>query len=563
MNRNTDDHFGNVPSKNMRRSKFKRDCTLSTTINAGEIGVMYADEVLPGDTVKLHLNELIRMTTPIYPVLDNAWIDTYFFFVPRRLVWDHWKEFMGENSTDAWTQETQYQIPQLTAPEGGWQKGTIAHMIGARMGTSGISIDACYTRSYVLIYNEWFRNQNVTEPAELSTGDATTAGSNGTDYVVDLQKGGKLAKAVKYADYFTRALPEPQKGPDIYVPLGSSAPVFTGDPRDLGQLPYGKNQSIQWSHSTTNAQGNPVWEQITTPVLTTRNLAITSGQQGNQTRIKTNDTLTSADYEQVTPNNLYADLNMASGATINQLRQAFAVQRMYELDARGGTRYTEILRMHFGVLSPDGRQQRPEYLGGKRVPINIKDVIQNSSTDATTPQGNTAGMSKTLDSTDMFTKSFTEHGILMGLFVIRTEHTYQQGIPRILSRKNRMDFYWPALANIGEMYIKNKELYAQGTAEDEEAFGYQEAWSEYRYGINRITNELNSDYTSPLDSWTYADKYDTLPTLSDAWIRETDANVARTLAINSQDQFLCNFYFNQTWIRPMPIYSVPSLTGWN
>lgn len=188
MNRNTDDHFGNVPSKSMRRSKFKRDCTLSTTINAGEIGVMYADEILPGDTVKLHLNELVRMTTPIYPVLDNAWIDTYFFFVPRRLTWDHWKEFMGENSTDAWTQETQYQIPQLTAPEGGWEKGTIAHMIGARMGTSGLSIDACYTRAYTLIFNEWFRNQNVTEPAELSTGDATTAGSNGSDYVTDLQK---------------------------------------------------------------------------------------------------------------------------------------------------------------------------------------------------------------------------------------------------------------------------------------------------------------------------------------------------------------------------------------
>lgn len=548
MNRNTDDHFGNVPSKNMRRSKFKRDCTLSTTINAGEIGIMYADEVLPGDTVKLHLNELVRMTTPIYPVLDNAWIDTYFFFVPRRLVWDHWKEFMGENSTDAWTQETQYTIPQLTAPDGGWEKGTIAHMLGARMGTSGLSIDACYTRSYVAIFNEWFRNQNVTEPAELSTGDATTAGSNGTDYVVDLQKGGKLAKAVKYADYFTRALPEPQKGPDIYVPLGSVAPVITGDDhinKSSTNLHWVRNNLTDLSanqaydiYTHTNADKKAVW---------TQGVPVSDGSNAVD----------------IIPSNLWTDLENATGATINQLRQAFAVQRMYELDARGGTRYTEILRMHFGVLSPDGRQQRPEYLGGKRVPINIKDVIQNSSTDATTPQGNTAGMSKTLDSTDMFTKSFTEHGILMGLFVIRTEHTYQQGIPRILSRKNRMDFYWPALANIGEMYIKNKELFAQGTSEDEEAFGYQEAWSEYRYGINRITNELNSDYATPLDSWTYADKYETLPTLSDDWIRETDANVARTLAINSQDQFLCNFYFDQTWIRPMPIYSVPSLTGWN
>lgn len=552
MNRNTDDHFGNVPSKSMRRSKFKRDCTLSTTINAGEIGIMYADEVLPGDTVKLHLNELIRMTTPIYPVLDNSWIDTYFFFVPRRLVWDHWKEFMGENSTDAWTQETQYQIPQLTAPEGGWQKGTVAHMIGARMNTEGISIDACYTRSYTLIFNEWFRNQNVTEPAELSTGDATTAGSNGTDYVVDLQKGGKLAKAVKYADYFTRALPEPQKGPDIYIPLGSVAPVYAGKNEISNPEVMAKMYSLHWKGQTEQELTDGTYYDIGT------------GSAGNNiaaTRANPSTAVSGAKY--VYPSNLYTDLENATGATINQLRQAFAVQRMYELDARGGTRYTEILRMHFGVLSPDGRQQRPEYLGGKRVPINIKDVIQNSSTDATTPQGNTAGMSKTIDSTDMFTKSFTEHGILMGLFVIRTEHTYQQGIPRILSRKNRMDFYWPALANIGEMYIKNKELFAQGTAEDEEAFGYQEAWSEYRYGINRITNELNSDYETPLDSWTYADKYETLPTLSDEWIRETDENVARTLAINSQDQFLCNFYFDQTWIRPMPIYSVPSLTGWN
>lgn len=562
MNRNTDDHFGNVPSKNMRRSKFKRDCTYSTTINAGEIGVMYTDEVLPGDTVKLHLNELIRMTTPIYPVLDNSWIDTYFFFVPRRLVWTHWKEFMGENTTDAWTQETQYQIPQLTSPEGGWEKGTIAHMIGARMNTDGISIDACYTRAYTLIFNEWFRNQNVTEPAELSTGDATTAGSNGTDYVTDLQKGGKLAKAVKYADYFTRALPEPQKGPDIYIPIGLTgmAPVIPSYDGDIDFDTYRK----------TFPTGTNPYTKVAPHNADNSDWGTSSGNmylQGQDGLIHEKSGA-SGGGEFVGFKNMFADLSElpeSSGAqaTINQLRQAFAVQRMYELDARGGTRYTEILRMHFGVLSPDGRQQRPEYLGGKRVPINIKDVIQNSSTDATTPQGNTAGMSKTIDSTDMFTKSFTEHGILMGLFVIRTEHTYQQGIPRILSRKNRMDFYWPALANIGEMYIKNKELYAQGTDEDEEAFGYQEAWSEYRYGINRITNELNSDYNTPLDSWTYADKYETLPTLSDEWIRETDANVARTLAINSQDQFLCNFYFDQTWIRPMPIYSVPSLTGWN
>ena len=263
------------------------------------------------------------------------------------------------------------------------------------------------------------------------------------------------------------------------------------------------------------------------------------------------------------PDNLYADLTTAAGATINQLRQAFAVQRMYELDARGGTRYIEILATHFGVNSPDGRQQRPEYLGGKRVPINITQVLQTSSTDATTPQGNTAAMSLTIDTHDDFTKSFTEHGIILGLAIVRTEHTYQQGISRILSRKSRTDFYWPALANIGETYIKNKEIFAQGTTDDEEAFGYQEAWAEYRYGINRIAGELNSDYTTPLDAWHYGDDYDTLPTLSDAWIRETDKNVSRTLAIEDQSQFIADFYFDQTWTRPMPIYSIPSLTGWN
>ena len=265
----------------------------------------------------------------------------------------------------------------------------------------------------------------------------------------------------------------------------------------------------------------------------------------------------------IIPANLWADLSQASAATINQLRQAFAVQRMYEVDARGGTRYTEILRAHFGVISPDARQQRPEYLGGKRVPINISQVIQQSATDSTSPQGTAAAYSLTIDSDDMFTKSFDEHGILLGLAVIRTEHTYQQGLARQFSRKNRVDFYWPELSNIGEQYIKNKEIFAQGTAEDEEAFGYQEAWAEYRYANNKVTGELNSDYAQSLDLWTYADDYSQLPTLSDTWIRETEANVSRTLAIQNQDQFLLNMYFDQTWVRPMPIYSIPSLTGWN
>lgn len=546
MSRNTDNHFGLAPMKSIGRSSFKRPCTHSTTFNTGEIIPFYAEEVLPGDTCKMKTSALIRMTTPINPVMDNAWLDTYYFFVPRRLVWEHWEEFMGENKTDAWTQTTEYTIPQVTSPEGGWTKGTIAEKILGNMKRTE-SVDACYFRAYALIFNEWFRNENLTEPAEVPKGDATTSGSNGTDYVVDLVKGGMPAKAVKYADYFTRALPEPQKGPDVYLPLGATAPVI-GNGMTMG-LTQGNNinaglKVINGDLSATAAEyGSNIGTASTTgSPLSAKTLGLTSDPKKS---------------------GLYADLSLADGATINQLRQAFAVQRMYEVDARGGTRYTEILRAHFGVVSPDSRLQRPEYLGGKRTPINITQVIQQSATNDTSPQGTTAAYSLTIDVHEDFTKSFTEHGIILGLCVIRTEHTYQQGLERKFSRKDRTDFYFPELSNIGEQAILNKELYVQGTAEDDEVFGYQEAWAEYRYGINKVTGELNSDYDTPLDSWTYADDYNALPRLGDEWIRETDQNVARTLAIQNQDQWIANFYFDQTWIRPMPIYSIPQLTGWN
>lgn len=529
MSRNTDNHFGLAPMKNIGRSSFKRPCTHSTSFNTGDIVPFYVDEVLPGDTCKMKTSALVRMTTPINPVMDNAWMDTYYFFVPRRLVWEHWEEFMGENKTDAWTQQSEYQIPQVTSPEGGWTKGTIAEKITGCQGRT-MSLDACFFRSYALIFREWFRNENVTEPPEVPLGDSTTAGSNGDDYVTDLVKGGMMAKAVKYADYFTRALPEPQKGPDIYLPLGTTAPVIYSKKSD-GVLDN-KFVAMYSQNNVNTAQYSADGENWSSNPMPSRGI-------------------------------LETDLSNASAATINQLRQAFAVQRMYEVDARGGTRYTEILRAHFGVVSPDSRLQRPEYLGGKRIPINITQVIQQSATDSTSPQGTTAAYSLTIDVHEDFTKSFTEHGIIMGLCVIRTEHSYQQGLNRMFSRKDRLDFYFPELSNIGEQGILNKEIFVQGSSEDDEIFGYQEAWAEYRYGINKISGELNSDYATPLDSWTYADDFSELPTLSDEFIRETDVNVARTLAIQNQDQWIANFYFDQTWIRPMPIYSIPSLTGWN
>lgn len=534
MNRNTEAHFGNLPSLDMKRSKFKMPFSHKTTMNAGKIIPILHKEILPGDSVKLKMSELIRMTTPIHPVMDNCYIDTYFFFVPRRLTWEHWQEFMGENKTDAWTQEIEYQIPQVTAPKNGWEKGTLADYFGIRTGVGGISVDAQYFRSYALCYNEWFRNENITEPAQIPMGDETTAGSNGDDYVTDIVKGGMPANAVKQADYFTRAQIEPQKGPDVLLPLGTTAPII------------GTENILEGATVQENLVGD--------------RLSFARGAYIPYTNIDSIEK--SVSLGEGKSIGLAADLSNATAGTINALRQAFSIQRLYEIDAVSGTRYTEILRGHFHVTSPDARLQRPEYLGGKRVYINIQDIAQTSSTDNTSPQGNVGAMSKTIDTDDYVEASFVEHGIMLGLAVIRTEHTYSQGIPREFSRRNRFDFYFPEMANIGEMGIKNKEIFAQGTAEDDELFGYQEAWADYKYSPNYVTGELRPDYELSLDSYTYADDFEKLPTLTNEFILENDINVDRTLAITTQDQFIADFYFDLEMYRPMPIYSIPSLTGW-
>lgn len=554
MNRNVESHFGNIPTKTIRRSKFKRPCSHKTTLNAGSIIPIYRDEMLPGDTASLRMSELIRMATPINPVMDNAWIDTYFFFIPRRLVWNHWKEFMGENTSDEWTQTTEYTIPKTYAPEGGWQKGSIASYLGARINTDNIWIDSCYLRAFALVYNEWFRSENVSEPCAITLGDATTTGSNGTDYVVDVEKGGMPPKAVKYADYFTRGLPEPQKGQPVYVPIGipEEIPVI-GNGIGLG-LTDGTNYAGISSSSTTSG-----------PTLfdTTGRYGQTVGTSGTYNTGLTSG-VTLGITEDAEKSGLIADLSSATntGVSINTLRQAYAVQKMMEIDARSGSRYIEVIRGHFGITSPDARQQRPEYLGGKRVPINMTEIVQQSESGST-PLGDTGGKSLTIDTDNMFTYSSTEHGIILGLAVIRTEHTYGQGIDKILSRETKYDFYWPELSNIGEQPIREKELFAQGTSDDDNVFAYQEAWAEYRYANNRISGELSVDYSLSLDAWHYGDDYSTAPSLSHEWLIETDANVARTLAVQNQDQFICDFYFDQTWTRPMPIYSVPGLTGWH
>ena len=420
MSRNVNSFFSEAPaSVDVSRSRFQRNQNIKTSFDAGDIIPFYLDEVLPGDTVSIDTSKVVRMSTLIAPIMDNIYLDTYFFFVPNRLVWDHWKQFMGENTESAWIPEVDYTIPQVTAPDGGWNVGTIADYMGVPTGVSGLSIDAMPFRAYALICNEWFRDENLTDPIYIDTGDATLAGSNGDAYRTDIPKGGKPFVAAKYHDYFTSALPAPQKGPDVPLPLGQVANVYAMNGADSSVL---SNAPMIFKTTAGNLPAG------THNVFLNTNDLYGTYLVGN-TGIPSDQIPSGGSNLDLFPVNLMADLTTATGTSINQLRQAFQVQKLYEKDARGGTRYTEILKSHFGVTSPDSRLQRPEYLGGSRVPINVHQVVQNSATDSVSPQGNTAAYSLTIDSHSDFTKSFTEHGWILGLCVARYDHTFQQSEP--------------------------------------------------------------------------------------------------------------------------------------
>lgn len=532
--RNAESHFSMLPRNQFERSKFQIEHTHKTTFNAGKLIPFFCEmDVLPGDTYKMTTSAIIRMSTPKYPVMDNCYADFYYFFIPNRLVWEHWKEFNGENRNGAWTNSTEYEIPTLTTPIGGALTGTLMDYFGIPIGVENIEFNALPIRAYVLTWNEWFRDQNVTAPLTENTGDANATADNENPVL-----GGTPLSVYKYHDYFTSCLPQPQKGEAITSPLGTTAPVV------------GNGQAIGVKGTNTG-------------VLVARDIGTDAGIVkgvlfGTNNENMPNGTL----YKFTNSTGLEVDLTQATASTINALRLAFATQRILEKDARGGTRYTEIVRNHFGVISPDARQQRPEYLGGKRVPINMQQVVQTSSTiEGVSAQGNTAAMSLTGDTDNSFTKSFTEHGIILGLVCIRQDHTYQQGLERGWSRKRRLDYYWPSLAHLGEQPVLMKELYARGTNADNEVFGYQERWAEYRYKPNRISGEFRSTYDRPLDSWHYGDLYEDAPVLSTEFLQETAQYIDRTLTVTStlQNQFIADFYMAITAVRPMPIYSVPGL----
>lgn len=523
--------FAQVPRADIPRSTFDRSCGHKSTFDAGYLVPIYVDEALPGDTFNAKLTAFGRLATPLHPFMDNLFVDTHFFAVPIRLIWNNWERFNGAQDNPGDT--TDYIVPTMSAPAStGYANGSLSDHMGIPTQIPDLEHSAFWHRAYNLIWNEWFRDENLQDSVVVDKDDGP---DDPADYVL-LRRG-------KRHDYFTSCLPWPQKGPAVDLPLGASAPL-------IGTAPINEITRIGGGVVST---GTASLTSTTTNVLIDRTSNGISFDLGNGQN-------PSADLSGVT-----ADLSAATAATINQLRQAFQIQRLYERDARGGTRYIELLKSHFGVTSPDARLQRPEYLGGSSTAINVSPVPQTSSTDATTPQGNLAAYGTAAMRGHGFKKSFVEHCVLIGLASIRADLTYQQGLNRMFSRSTRWDFYWPALAHLGEQAVLNKEIWAQdpanvidGTPINDLTFGYQERFAEYRYKPSTISGQFRSNFAQSLDTWHLSQDFATLPALNDTFIEENPP-VARVIAVPTYPHLIWDSYMDLKCARPMPVYSVPGL----
>ncbi len=546
--------FSMIPKVEVPRSVFNRSHGYKTTFDSGYLVPFYVDEALPGDTFKLDATLFARLATPVVPIMDNMYLDTFFFAVPLRLIWENFHKFMGERENPE--DSIDYLVPQIESGANGFAEGGLEDYFGLPVNVPNLSVSALWHRAYNLIWNEWFRDQNLQEQVPVPKGDGPDSLSN---Y--------KLLKRGKRHDYFTSCLPWPQKGPGVELPLGLTAEVYAPSGHSLPVVGTGKALGF-WNggdpyagYGTVSTGSNLGYVKLIKEGLN-KDIGTDYSSETPSPKevigVSPHPNLSGLKVQLNRDTGLYADLSNATAITINSLRQAFQIQRLLERDARGGTRYTELIRSHFGVISPDARLQRPEYLGGSSKRITINPVQQTSASTESSPQGNLAAFGYVADSGHGFTRSFTEHCVIIGMLCVRADLTYQQGIPRMFSRETRYDFYWPTLAHLGEQAVLNKEIYAQGTSEDDDVFGYQERWAEYRYYQSRITGKFRSTLKDSLDVWHLSQKFEELPKLNDEFIEENPP-LKRVIAVTNQPEFLLDSFIELKCARPMPVYSVPGL----